>query len=114
MALKKAMAHGVIAQFWSTADADSAQAQFEQLFQKKDYSAAKEIALPADTENPLWIVSLLKALGAISSSSEAKRLIQSGAVIVDGEPVKEFKAEITWQPGMTIKVGKHRIYKITA
>ena len=112
MELKKDMAHEVINTFWSKAEADNAQKQFEALFQKKDYSAAQEKKLPANTNNPVWIVELLKLLGAVTTSSEAKRLIEAGAVSMDEEPIKEFKAEITWKSGMVVKVGKHRIYKL--
>lgn len=113
MALKKQMAHDIVAKFWSAQEADHAQEKFEALFQKKDYSQAEEVALPNDFPNPVWIVDLLKYLDAVKGSSEAKRLIESHAVIIDGQPVSDFKAEITWQAGMIIKVGKHRIYKIS-
>ena len=112
MAAKKIMAHEIIEKFWSKKEADKARETFEALFQKKDYSQAQEVALPADTANPIWVVDLLKVLEAIKTSSEAKRLIESKAVELDGKPVTDFKAQITWQSGMTIKVGKHRIYKI--
>lgn len=111
MDLKKQMAHNVVAKFWSKKDADVAQQQFEELFQKKDYSHAQEVALTG-LSNPAWIVDLLKALGALTSSSEARRLIESGAVHIDGKSVTDFKAEVAWHAGMVIKVGKHRIYKI--
>lgn len=112
MKLKKQMAHDVVAMFWSKDEAGEAQKSFEALFQKRDYSQAKEIALGGDCANPIWIVELLKSLGAIKGSSEGKRLIESGAVDIDGTHVKDFKANITWKSGMIIKVGKHRIYKI--
>ncbi len=112
MKLKKEMAFIIIKRFWSEKDAEAAQQQFEALFQKHDYSAAKEVELPAGTEKSLWIVDLLKVLGAITSSSDAKRLIESKAVEVDENPITDFKAMIAWKSGMVIKVGKHRIYKI--
>ena len=112
MALKKDMAHTIIAKFWSPLDADKARTAFEALFQKKDYSKAQEVVLPSDIAHPAWIVDLLRALGAISSSSEARRLIESKAVSINEEPVTDFKAQIDWKPGMTIKVGKHRIYRL--
>lgn len=111
MNAKKQMAHGVIAKFWSLQDADKAQQQFEELFQKKDYSHAQEVEIASAT-NPLWVVDLLKALGAITSSSEARRLIESGAIQIDGNPITDFKAQIQWKSGMIIKAGKHKIYKI--
>jgi tyrosyl-tRNA synthetase len=112
MALKKDMAHKVVSKFWSAAEADNAQAIFEALFQKKDYSKATEIALPAGTANPIWIVDLLKILDAIKSSSDAKRLIESGAVEVDGVAIADFKASVVWKAGMVIKAGKHKIYRL--
>lgn len=112
MTLKKEMAAGIITRFWSQDKADVARKRFEALFQKRDYTQAKEVALPADTDNPIWIVALLRNLGAIKGSSEAKRLIEAGAVDVDGKVVKEFKHNLEWKSGMIIKVGKHRIYKI--
>ncbi|OGB96842.1 tyrosine--tRNA ligase [candidate division TM6 bacterium RIFCSPHIGHO2_12_FULL_36_22] len=112
MDLKKRMAHEIVAKFWSDVAAKRAQETFEALFQKKDLSAGQEIELPSGTENPLWIVELLKLLGAIKSSSEARRLIESGAVQIDDTVIQDFKAEINWKPDMCIKVGKHRIYRL--
>ena len=112
MNVKKDIAHGIVARFWSAQDADFGRSQFESLFQKQDYSAALTVTLPADIPTPLWIVELMKHLGAISSSSEAKRLIESGAVDVDGKTITDFKATISPKSGMIIKVGKHKIYKI--
>ena len=45
MDLKKSMAHAIVARFWSSKEADAAQAQFEALFQKKDYSQAVEVSI---------------------------------------------------------------------
>lgn len=112
MNLKKQMAHDIVAKYWSSDEAKAGQDKFEALFQKKDYSKAKEITLPANFDNPVWIVQLLRELNAVTSSSEAKRLLESGSVLVDDKIIKEFKAEVFWKSGTAIKVGKHRIYKI--
>lgn len=112
MELKKSMAFDIIAKFWSKPDAQIAQEQFEALFQKKDYSQAQEVILPANTASPFAIVDLLKALGAVKSSSEAYRLIEAGAVKIDDVAITDFKALITWHDGMIVKVGKHRIYQL--
>lgn len=112
LTLKKKMAHQVLSVFWSLAEADVAQSYFETIFQKKDFSQAQEVALPVGTEKPLWIVDLLKELGSIKTSSEAKRLIETKSVLIDGDAVIDFKAMISWESGMLIQVGKHRIYRI--
>lgn len=113
MELKKALASGIIARFWSAPEAKAAQAQFEELFQKKDYAHAQPVSLPAGTSNPLALIELLKLLGACESSSEARRLIVANAVTVNEEKVADPKASIAWAQGMTIRVGKHRFYKLS-
>ena len=112
MELKKDMAYEIILKFWSEDEAVAAREQFEALFQQKDYSHAQEVALPKHVPNPVWIVDLIKSLGAIETSSEAKRLIESGAVHIDDEIIKDFKKQVAFTSGMIVKVGKHRIYKI--
>ncbi|HZW60968.1 MAG TPA: hypothetical protein VFF04_01970, partial [Candidatus Babeliales bacterium] len=102
----------IVAKFWSPVEADQAEQMFEAVFQKKDYSKAQEVEMPANTANPIWIVDLLKALSAINSSSEAKRLIETKSIEIDNQPVTDFKAMVSWKSGTTIKVGKHRIYCI--
>jgi tyrosyl-tRNA synthetase len=112
MELKKNMAQEIIARFWSTDEAVQARTQFEALFQKHDYSHAQVVTLPDGFVNPVWIVELLKVLGAITTSSDAKRLIEAGSVHMDDNVITDFKAVVSWEQGMIIKVGKHRIYKI--
>ncbi|MFH0898795.1 MAG: tyrosine--tRNA ligase [bacterium] len=112
MKLKKEMAFLIVKKFWSEQDAQLAQENFEALFQKQDYSKAQEVKIPKDLKNPLWVIALLKELGAIQSSSEGQRLISAGAVEIDGKLITVFKAEIHHKPGIIIKVGKKRIYKI--
>lgn len=112
MNLKKDMAQEIVSRFWSVQDAAHARSQFEALFQNKDYSQAEQVALPEDFANPIWIVEILKVLGAIKTSSDAKRLIESGSVHVNEVVITDFKAMVHWQSGMIIKVGKHRIYRV--
>lgn len=112
MNLKKDMAQSIVARFWSPEQSSIARNQFESLFQKHDYSQAQQIELPPHCAQQVWIVELLKALRAITTSSEAKRLIESGAVSINDKAIMDFKAIIAWQSGTIVKVGKHRIYRI--
>ena len=113
MDLKKSMAHELVATFWSPSQADQAQKQFEALFQQKDLSQATQVEISDEFKKaPVWIVKVLQELGALQSSSEGKRLIESGAVLVDDCLIKDFKTEIQVVSGMIIKVGKHKIFKI--
>jgi tyrosyl-tRNA synthetase len=110
--LKKQMAYGVIDQFWSRADADKAQAHFESLFEQKNYAQAQEIILPKDLANPCKIVDLLKILVPDESSSQLRRLITDGAVSIDTQKITDVQAFISYEKGMVVKVGKHKIFQI--
>lgn len=112
MELKKQLAHAIIARFWSTKEADEAQALFEELFQKKDFSHAQAVNCADFLHKQVWIVDILKHVGAVPSTSEARRLIEAGAVTVDQQKISDFKATIVPVPDMFIKVGKHRFYKV--
>lgn len=112
MQIKKDMAYTLIKKFWTSTEAESAQLSFEALFQKKDYSKAQEVVLPENTPSLLWIVELLKLLGAIASSSEGRRLIESKAVSINEQSITDVKYMVEWASGMIIKVGKYRIYKL--
>jgi len=112
MELKKDMAHEIVLRFWSNEQAIKARETFADLFQKKDYSKAKEVFLPKGTPQTLWIVDLLKLLEAVETSSQAKRLIEANAVHLDDKPVTDFKMQVSWHTGSIIKVGKIRIYKL--
>jgi len=112
MDLKKQMAFSIVARFWGQEKAQEAQEYFQTVFQKRDYSVAKEFMLPVGMANPLWIVELLKIVKAAGTSSEAKRLLEGKAVELDGKPIVDFKAEVTVASGMLLKVGKHVLYKL--
>lgn len=112
MDVKKEMAYLIVKKFWSEDLAKVAQKNFEELFQKRDYSHATEFIVKKDNQNALWIVDLLKLLDAISSSSEARRLIESGAIKIDDSILKDFKAVVEIKDGMVIKAGKHKIFKL--
>jgi tyrosyl-tRNA synthetase len=110
MDIKKNFAHGIVAKFWSSQEADNAKQHFEALFQRKDYSQAQEVAL--QTGQPISVVKLLRDVDAVKSNNEAKRLIEEGAVHVDQSTISDFNAQVTLESGSIIKVGKHRIYKV--
>jgi len=112
MDLKKELAHSILKRFWSPEDADKAQQLFEELFQKKDFSNAQQVNCAQLIGKETWIVAILKHLEAVTSTSEARRLIEAGAVSLNEEKIKDFKAQISLEPGMLIKVGKHRFYKV--
>jgi tyrosyl-tRNA synthetase len=110
---KKDMAFGIIQKFWSLEQALAARAHFESLFQKKDYAESATLThLPEGIAPTVWIIELIKIVSGIESSSEVRRLIESGAIAIDTIVQKDSNAQITHSKGMIIKVGKHRFYKL--
>lgn len=112
MQLKKQLAHNIVSTFWTEEDAAKAQQQFEQFFQHKEYDNAQEVHLDTTLPQELWIVDLLKAVGAVESSSQAKRLIEAGAVMIDQVVISDFKAIINWHDGSILKAGKTLFFKL--
>lgn len=113
MKAKKDMAHLIVSRFWSQEEANAALVFFENMFQKQDYSTATKVEVINSLQQPCWIVDLLKAVNAASSSSDAKRLIESGAVSIDNKTISDFKATVPCSEGMILKAGKHKIYKLS-
>lgn len=112
MDVKKEIAQGIVARFWSINEADYARKHFESIFQKKNYALAQPLQLPANTPSSIRLIDLIKATNATTSSSEARRLIEAGAVAINDTTITDFQSMITIEKNMVIRVGKHRIYKI--
>ena len=62
----------------------------------------------------IWICRLLSTIGAARSNSEARRLIEQGAVEIEGVRVKDPSSEISLKKGepFLLRVGKRRIYQV--
>jgi tyrosyl-tRNA synthetase len=120
MNLKKRLAHEIVKQFHGKQAADEAEERFQEQFQTREFhkiEAMVSIGIKANVivihsrDMPRWLVDNKFA----NSMSEAKRLIDQGAVRiirVDGttQVVRDDTVEL--KPGDTIKVGKLRFAKI--
>ena len=60
----------------------------------------------------IWCPRLLVTAGLASSNSEARRLIEQGAVTVNGEKILTSDEELAVNSGMIVKVGKRRFARI--
>jgi tyrosyl-tRNA synthetase len=115
--LKKAVADGmnprdakfelgmeIVARFYDDAAAEGARREFISRFQKG--AMPDEIPDKAldSGDGQLGIAHLLKAAGLVSSTSEAFRMIEQGAVKIDGEKIED--------RGLQIKAGSTHIYQV--
>jgi len=115
MDAKKHLARTITAQYHGEAAAAEAEAHFQRVFQhRQDPEKPEEIRISAgriDTSGPqLPLVKVLVATGYVSSNSEARRMIQQGAVEVDGQRVSDVNGALAAGRAYLIRVGK-RLFK---
>ncbi len=108
MDAKKKLAFEIVKIYHGEKEAKMAQSEFEQLFQKGGVSQSiPEIKVK---EPSVELVDFLVENNLAPSKSEAKRLIASGAVEVDGQVIDE--SEIEFTNNQVLRVGKHKFVKI--
>jgi tyrosyl-tRNA synthetase len=103
----------IVTRFHDRAAAEAAQANFVARFQKGNMpDDMPEVVLVCEGGS-LGIASVLKEAGLTGGTSEAFRMIQQGAVRIDGERVTD--RDMTVQAGSThvFQIGKRRFAKIT-
>ncbi|WP_053031711.1 tyrosine--tRNA ligase, partial [Vibrio cholerae] len=86
--IKILLAKEIIARFHSQADADAAEQEFINRFQK---GAMPEEMPEFEFESGIAISNLLKEAGLVASTSDALRMIKQGAVKLDGEKLEDAK-----------------------
>jgi tyrosyl-tRNA synthetase len=106
MILKKELAHMITSEITSKEEANKAQEYFESVFQNKE----KEVDIPIKTikKGELQLNELLVEIGFAKSKSEAKRLVEQGAVKINDEKVTLFNKPIaiTNSQPLMIRVGR--------
>lgn len=115
MDVKMELARRIVAEFHGLSAANTAQDNFLRVF--------REDALPDDIETvelenvrageEVGLARLIATCGLAPSSSEARRLIQSGAVRVNRERLTDPFGSVRVTDGMLIQVGKRRICRIS-
>ena len=110
--VKMRLAREIVSFYHDSNVAYTAEEEFKKIFQQHDLP--DEITVYAWLEEGLvWLPKLLHEAGLVASTSEGRRLIQQGAVKLDGEKVEDANIEIRPQEGMVIKVGKRKFIKIS-
>ena len=115
MEAKKRLARTITAQYHGEPAAAAAEAHFTKVFQqRRDPENAEEVRVVAGvlgaSGGKIQLVKLLVATGFVSSNSEARRLIQQGAVEIDGDRVSDVNHALAAAGAHLIRVGK-RLFK---
>jgi tyrosyl-tRNA synthetase len=113
--VKMALAREMVTRFHHETAAQEAEGEFQRMFQARglpDEIDEPVIRLSGQESEQIAIVPLLVQAGLASSNSEARRLIQQGAVRVDGERVSDANAWLTASEPHLLQVGRRRFARI--
>ncbi len=114
--IKMALAELVTSMYHSGAKAKAAKKHFKQVFSKKEMpdemrEVSIETGLPARTEGPHTLVSVLVGLEFASSNNEARRLIEQGAVSLDGVKLSDPAQMMSGTAGV-LRCGKLKFVRL--
>jgi tyrosyl-tRNA synthetase len=112
MSAKADLAARIVTDYHGRAAAEAAREQFNRVFSRREIPEdieTKELSLAA---GPLRLTRLLASLNLASSNTDAQRLVESGAVHVNGERVTDLKSEISIPGEYLFKVGKRRFLRL--
>lgn len=116
MDAKMQLARRIVEEFHGPGAAEAAQAEFLRVFREKEIpEEIQEVRLGGvHAGEPIGLAKLVSLAGLAPSSTEARRLIRSGAVKVDGVKVDQESAACDVKDGMLLQVGKRRFCRIRA
>ena len=112
-AAKMALARTIATDFHGAQAAAAAEKEFDQVF--ADGGLPDDIAKHSlDSDEPLWIVKVVRECGFSSSNGEARRLVAQGAVSLDGERITDVEATVPNDgTERVLKVGRRRFATVT-
>ncbi len=110
--VKFLLAEEIITRFHDAEAARAARADFIQRFQKGAIPDDLEEKRLVVEDGELGLAALLKMAGLTASTSESFRMIQQGAVRIDGEKVTDKGLELPAGKAFVVQVGKRRFARI--
>ncbi len=113
---KEHLARCIVEQFHSSSDAQAAADDFRRRFsegQLPQEIGTQEIDPALLKDGQIGLLTLIKAVGFAPSTSEARRLIESGAVSFDGSKITDPKIQVSVAHAPILQIGKRRVCKVT-
>ena len=114
MEAKKRIAAELADRFRGTGEGAKARAEFEEVFSKKNMPDDILVVEIAWEGSQMKLAKVISMAGAAKSNSEARRLIQQGAVEVNEAPIKDIDAELPSTGEYILRVGKKRFVRVVA
>jgi tyrosyl-tRNA synthetase len=110
--IKYKLAEEIVERFHSASDARSAKAEFVNRFQKGSMPARIVEKIVNSNGEEMPIATAIKEAGLVASTSEALRMLEQGAVRIDGERVTDREKKIGIGDAGIFQVGKRRFARI--
>jgi tyrosyl-tRNA synthetase len=115
---KEALGRAIVTQYSDADAAEKAARDFGRRARGEDPEEIRAVTLPGselDAEGRMQAPRLIVALGLESTTSNARRVIEQGGFNVgpDREVVKDPKALIGVTDGLIVRVGKHKIARVS-
>jgi len=110
--VKVALAQELVARFHNQNEAEKAHQDFVDRFKKHELPDDMPIQTLQTGGKNLAICNVLQQAGLTATTSEARRMIEQGAVKIDGEKIEDLKLEIKAGSTHVFQVGKRRFGKI--
>jgi tyrosyl-tRNA synthetase len=112
MEAKKRLGVELADRFCGPGEGTKARAEFERVFSKNDMPDDIPLIAIAWEGEKMKLAKIIALAGAAKSNSEARRLIQQGAVELNEKPVKDIDAELLASGEYILRVGKKRFVKV--
>jgi tyrosyl-tRNA synthetase len=111
--IKVSLAKEIVARFHTIEAAQQAEQDFAARFQRNEIPENLPEQILTAPNGHLLIANLLKQANLVSSTSDALRMIDQGAVKIDGEKVSDQQLQVKSGTSHVYQVGKRRFAKIT-
>lgn len=115
-AQKQRLAWEIVRMYHCEKAADAAQAEFERVFARKERpTEVQKVFIDPKlikADGTIWIVDLIEKAGLVKSRSEARRLVEQGAVELEGQKVVSVDYDLTFKDGLLLRVGKKSFVEI--
>jgi tyrosyl-tRNA synthetase len=106
---KRRLAREIVALYHGPEAAAAAERHFDRVIVEKEIPEdMPEVTLPA----PQWVLALLKEQGVVGSTSEGRRLVEQGAIYVDGERLTDPNWQVPAGTAHVLKVGKRKFLRL--
>jgi tyrosyl-tRNA synthetase len=110
--VKRRLAKTLVTLYHSDEDAVSAEKEFNRMFREKESPEEIQEAALRAPGGRIGIIQLLADAGLVPSRNQARRMIEQGAVSIDGVRIQDQNAVIDITAGVVVRVGKRGFRRV--